>query len=121
MEYKGRKIGFKRSVGAISELVKIAPGGKIERLGEIFSEDNLSASLEGGAQFLAILNKWYEKSLVFTEDGYKPDPVPAEFFMSLEDAEFTELINEAMEQFKTDDIATVEATDPPGKKNEIMT
>ena len=117
VEYKGRKIGFKRSVGAIAELAKLAPGGKVDRLGEIFSEDNLGASIEGSTQFLAILNKWYEKSLVFTEEGYKPDPIPAEWFECLEMEDLRELMDDAMKQFGIDDLATVEAEDPKGKKN----
>lgn len=118
MEYKGRKIGFKRTVGAVSDLAKIAPGGRVERLSEIFNEENMGATLESGAQFLAILNKWYEKSLVFVEDGYKPNPVPAEWFLNLDMEEFIELFNEAMKQFADDDIPTVEAVEPKGKKNE---
>ena len=118
MEYKGRKIGFKRTVGAVSDLTKLAPDGKIERLGEVFSEENLGTTIEGGAQFLAILNKWYEKSLVFTEEGYKPDPIPAEWFMSLDMDVFLELFNEAMAQFSEDDKPTVEAVELKGKKNE---
>ena len=118
MEYKGRKIGFKRTVGAISELTKLAPGGKLERLGEVFGEDNLSVTVESGAQFLAILNKWYEKSLVFSEEGYTPDPIPADWFMSLDMNDFMDLITEAMNQFSEDDKITVEAVEPKGKKNE---
>lgn len=118
MEYKGRKIGFKRTVGAISDLTKIAPGGRVDRLGEIFNEENLGASLEGGAQFLSILNKWYEKSLIFVEDGYTPDPIPVEWFLNLDMNEFTDLFNEAMKQFADDDVPTVEAVEPKSKKNE---
>ena len=118
MEYKGRKIGFKRTVGAIAELSKIAPGGDIERLGEIFSAGNLGDTLEGSAQFLAIMNKWYEKSLVFTEDGYKPDPIPADWFLSLDGEDFEKLINEAMTQMGLDNEVTVEATELKGKKND---
>ena len=116
--YNGRKIGFKRTVGAVADLAKIAPDGKVERLGEIFSENNLGATIEGGAQFLAILNKWYEKSLVFVEQGYKPDPIPADWFMSLDMDAFTEVFNEAFKQFLDDDVTTVEAVEPKGKKNE---
>ena len=118
MDYKGRKIGFKRSVGALAEVTKLAPDGKIDRIGEIFNADNLGTTLEGSAQFLAILNKWYEKSLVFEIEGYKPDPIPAEWFECLEMEELEELLNEAMAQFNIDDQTTVEAVDPPGKKNE---
>ena len=118
MEYKGRKIGFKRTVGSLTELTKLAPGGKVERLGEIFNAENMGATLEGSAQFLAIMNKWYEKSLVFVEDGYKPDPIPAEWFMCLEMEDFESLLNEAIEQFAEDDKPTVEAVEPKGKKNE---
>ena len=118
MEYKGRKIGFKRSVGALAELTRLAPDGNVERLGEIFNAENMGATLEGSAQFLAIMNKWYEKSLVFTEDGYKPDPIPADWFLSLEMEELEELLNEAMAQFSEDDKTTVEAVEPKGKKNE---
>lgn len=118
MDYFGRKIGFKRTVGAVSDLSKLAPDGRIDRIGEIFSEDNLGLTLESGAHFLAILNKWYEKSLVFEDKGYTPDPIPVDWFMSLDMDDFTELMNEAMKQFGIDDEVTIEAVEPKGKKNE---
>lgn len=117
MEYHGRKIGFKRTVGAMSDLTKLAPGGRVERLGEIFSEDNLGLTLESGAKFLAILNKWYEKSLVFENKGYVPDPIPEEWFMTMDVEDFEALMQEAMRQFGIDDQTTVEAVEPKGKKN----
>lgn len=118
MEYKGRKIGFKRTVGAMKDIAKLAPNGDIKRLGEIFSEESLGASIEGGAQFLAILNKWYEKSLVFEIEGYKPDPVPEDWFLMLDMDDFTSLIDEAMAKFEEDDKPTIEATEIKGKKND---
>ena len=117
MTYKGRKIGFKRTLGAVTDLSKLAPGGQVSRLSEMFSEDNLALTLESGAKFLAILNKWYEKSLVFEEEGYVPDPIPEAWFMALEMDEFSALMNEAMTQFGLDDKATVEAVELKGKKN----
>ena len=118
MDYFGRKIGFKRTVGAVSDLTKLAPDGRIDRIGELFSEDNLGLTLESGAQFLAILNKWYEKSLVFEDKGYTPEPIPVDWFMSLDMDDFTNLMNEAMRQFGIDDQVTVEAVEPKGKKND---
>lgn len=118
MEYNGRKIGFKRTVGAIAELTKLAPGGKVERLGEIFSQDDLGTTVESGARFLAILNKWYEKSLVFENKDYTPDPLPEEWFLMLEFEEYEQLLNDALNQFTEDDKPTVEAMEPKGKKNE---
>ena len=118
MDYNGKKIGFKRTVGAVSDLSKLAPDGRIDRIGEIFSEENLGLTLDSGARFLAILNKWYEKSLVFENKGYTPDPVPVEWFLSLDMDDFTALMNEAMTQFGIDDQVTVEAVEPKGKKNE---
>ena len=118
MEYNGKKIGFKRTVGAIADLTKLAPGGRVDRLGEIFSEDNLGLTLESGVHFLAILNKWYEKSLAFDNKEYVPDPVPEDWFMMLDMEDFTELMNEAMKQFGLDDQTTVEAVEIKGKKNE---
>lgn len=118
MEYNGRKIGFKRTVGAVSDLAKLAPDGRVDRLGEIFNEDDLGLTLESGARFLAILNKWYEKSLVFEDKGYMPDPIPEEWFLSLDMDDFTQLMNDAMKQFGIDDQVTVEAIEAKGKKNE---
>jgi len=118
MKYKGREIGFKRTIGAVSDLAKIAPNGDLNRIGEIFSEKNMGVTVESGAQFLAILNKWYEKSLAFEEENYIPDPVPAEWFLMLDMDEFLELINEAMMKFQDDDKPTIETVDPKGKKNE---
>ena len=118
MDYNGRKIGFKRTVGAVSELEKLAPDGRLDRLGEVFNEQNMGVTIESGAQFLAILNKWYEKSLVFEDKGYTPDPIPVDWFMSLDMEEFMDLMNDAMRQFGVDDQTTVEAVEPKGKKNE---
>ena len=118
MNYKGKKIGFKRTVGAISELSKLAPDGRIDRLGEVFNKDNLGLTVENGAKLLAILNKWYEKAKVFEEPGYTPDPISADWFLMLDMEEYTELLNEAMKQFEEDDKVTVEAVEPKGKKNE---
>lgn len=117
MDYKGRKIGFKRSVGAVSDLTKLAPDGSLERLGELFNEKNLGITIESGAHFLAILNKWYEKSLVFENAGYTPEPIPAEWFMSLDMDDFMALMEEAMKQFTEDDKTTIEAVEVKGKKN----
>ena len=118
MEYNGRKIGFKRTIGAVSDLAKIAPNGDLTRIGEIFSDKNLGVTVESGAQFLAILNKWYEKSLVFENKDYKPDPIPVDWFLMLDMEEFLDLFNEAMAQFEADDKPTIETVDPKGKKNE---
>ncbi len=117
MEYKGKTIGFKRTVGAVADLAKIAPGGKLERLGEIMNVEDVGASVERSAQILAILNKWYEISLSITDPGYTPDPIPAEWFLCLDTDDFTELSNEAYKQFAEDDKPTVEATEFKGKKN----
>jgi hypothetical protein len=117
IEYHGKPIGFKRTIGAISDLTKLAPNGRVDRLGEIFSEEKLDLTLESGVHFLAILNKWYEKSLAFENKDYTPDPVPEEWFMMLDMDDFTELMNEAMRQFQEDDKTTIEATELKGKKN----
>lgn len=118
MEYNGRKIGFKRTVGAVADLTKIAPGGQIERLGELFTAENVGATIEGGAQVLAIMNKWYEKSLVFEDEGYVPNPIPADWFLTLDSDEFEKMLTEAMNQFTEDDKSTIEAVELKGKKNE---
>ena len=117
MEYKGKKIGFKRTTGAMRDIVKLCPGGDVKRLTEIFNEENLGASLDGGVQFLCILNKWYEKALAFEDPGYTPDPVPEDFFMMLDMDDFINLINEAMAQFAEDDKTTVQAEPIKDKKN----
>ena len=116
MEYNGKKIGFKRTVGAITDLSSLAPNGQIDRLGEVFNSGNLGMTVETGAKFLAILNKWYERSLAFSDPNYKPDPIPEEWFMLLDIEQFTEIMNEAMEQYSIDDKPTVEAVEPKGKK-----
>ena len=117
MEYNGRKIGFKRTIGAVSDLAKLAPDGRLDRISGIFSESNLGITIESGAQFLAILNKWYEKSLVFENKDYVPDPIPVDWFMSLDMDVFMDLLNEAMNQFSEDDKPTIEAVELKGKKN----
>ena len=109
MEYNGKRIGFKRTVGAVSELTKMAPNGDVSRLGELFSDKNLGVTLDNTVKFLTILNKWYEKSLVFENKGYTPDPVPEDFFFMLEPDQLLELSQEAMRQFGIDDEVTVEA------------
>lgn len=118
MDYKGKKIGFKRTVGAISELSALAPDGRIDRLGEVFTEERLGLTVENGAKLLAILNKWYEKSKAFEDPSYTPEPIPADWFMMLDMNDYMELLNEAMKRFNEDAKTTVEAVEPKGKKND---
>ena len=40
IEYHGKPIGFKRTIGAISDLTKLAPNGRVDRLGESFQRKN---------------------------------------------------------------------------------
>lgn len=118
MEYNGKTIGFKRTVGAVSDLTKIAPEGNINRLGELFSEENLGITLDTTVKFLTILNKWYEKSKVFEDKDYTPDPVPEDWFLSLDPDQLLTLSKEALKQFGIDDEVTVQTTEPKSKKNE---
>lgn len=118
MEYNGKKIGFRRTTGAMRDLAKLAPEGDVNRFTEIFNEKNLGASIDGGAQFLAILNEWYEKALAFENPGYTPDPVPVDFFLMLEMDDFTEVFNEALAQFMEDDKTTVQSEPVKDKKND---
>lgn len=119
MKINGREVGFKRSVGAIAELTKIAPNGRLDRLGEVFSTENLGSTLENGAKFLASMNKWYEKSLALENKDYVPDPLPEEWFMALDYEDYVAIMEEATRKFQEDDKTTVEAVEPKGvKKNE---
>lgn len=118
MNYKGKEIGYKRTVGAVAELSKLAPGGKIERMGELFAGE-LGATMESGSRFLHILNKWYEKSQEFEQENYVATPVPAEFYLTLDMEDYTAELNKAMKQFGDDDLTTIEGVEDPDIKKNI--
>lgn len=96
----GREVKFRKSIYAVQKLAKLAPGGDINRLGELFAGDYAS-NIDAAAAFVVALNEAYELAERFNRPGYEPDPITKEMVLLLDEQQFGELVAEAMQVYKS--------------------
>ena len=117
MKIHGREIKFLRTVKATADLAKLCPNGDINRIGELFSEKDISTTIESGAKLIHFLNEGYEMNKQFMEPGYKPSIISVEEIMYLDDATYTSLIQSAMKGLGMGAETTIEVEEPKKKEN----
>ena len=117
MKIHGREIKFLRTVKATADLAKLCPNGDINRIGELFSEKDISTTIESGAKLIHFLNEGYEMNKQFMEPGYKPSIILVEEIMYLDDATYTSLIQSAMKGLGMGAETTIEVEEPKKKEN----
>ena len=117
MEIHGREIKFLRTVKATSDLAKLCPNGDINRIGELFSESDISTTIESGAKLIHFLNEGYEMNKHFMDKDYKPNVLSVEEIMYLDDATYTKLIQSAMASLGVGAETTIEVEEPKKKVN----
>lgn len=117
MKIHGREIKFLRTVKATADLAKLCPNGDINRIGELFSEKDISTTIESGAKLIHFLNEGYEMNKQFMEPGYKPNIISVEEIMYLDDATYTSLIQSAMKGLSMGAETTIEVEEPKKKEN----
>ena len=117
MIINGKEIGFRRSVSANCRLADIAPGHDI---GRFFKEKILSINYaeaqRAAAQLIAAMNEGYELYQHFIDPAHVPDPVQPEALLSLDEATFNALYQEAINAYNNDGKTTVEVQPSKGKK-----
>ena len=111
MEVFGREMKFRKSVYAVQKLAKLAPGGDVNRLGELFA-GSYADNIEAAAAFVVALNEAHELAERYNHPGYEPDPITVEMVMLLDEDQFGQLVAEAMEVYK----AQPEVRTAPKKK-----
>jgi hypothetical protein len=117
MEINGREIKFLRTVKATSDLAKICPNQDISRIGEIFSEKDISTTIESGAKLIHFLNEGYEMNKHFSDSTYKPNIISVDEIMYLDDETYTKLIQSAMASIGVGAETTIEVETPKKKEN----
>lgn len=113
----GREVKFLRTVWAVSEIAKVCPMNNISRLNETLKSESTVEVNDTWATFVYALSNGYEMAHKFEEKGYKPNPVTKDELYTLSEADFGQLIQEAMEAWFGDKV-TVEIEEPK-KKEEI--
>ena len=118
MEINGRTIGFRRTVYANCKMSDASPNGNIGNLIEqLIDKENYARSQRAAAIMITALNEGYETHKHVVDPDYAPNPIKAEELMSLDDAEFSALFDEAFAVFRGDAKTTVEVEPPKaGKK-----
>lgn len=117
MNVEGKEIGFRRTVLANCKLTEAAPDRNISRFfkEKILSPDYAVAQT-AAAQFIAAMNEGHEQYLHFLDPTHYPDPVKPEALLSLDEATFNALYQEALKVYTEDGKVTVEVAPPKGKK-----
>jgi len=112
MKINGREIKFLRTVKATSDLARICPSGDIQRIGELFDNNDLAKTLESGAKLIHFLNEGYEMNKHFMNPDYKPNIISVEEIMYLDDKTYTELIQSAMKDLGVGAETSIEVEEP---------
>lgn len=117
MNVNGREIGVRRTVLANCKLTEAAPDRDIRRFfTELIASHDYVVAQKAAAQLIAALNEGYEQYLHFVDPEHKPVPVNAETLLSLDEATFNALYQEALKAYTEDGKTTVEVDPPKGKK-----
>ena len=114
MEINGREVKFCRTVYANCKIADICENGDIKNVGKLF-DGGYRHSQTSAAKFIAFLNEGYEQKMKFAEPGYKPNPLSEEEVLSLDEIDFAQIFDEAVEAW-TGEKPTIETAPVPGKK-----
>lgn len=106
----GREIKFKRTVGANIDIANICPNGDIKHIDQLFN-GNYQHSQVQVAKFMSFLSTGYENNKAFEDKKYTPNPLTVDEALLLEEDEFSELFDEALEAW-TGEKTTVETKEP---------
>lgn len=114
MKIRGREIKFLRTVKATSDIASLCPEKDIQRIGELF-EGALPRTLLTGAKIIHYLNEGYEMNKHFENPSYEPQVLSVDEIMYLDDATFTELMNEAVKGMSNGAEQTIEVEESKKK------
>ena len=65
MQVKGKEIKFLRTVKINFDIAKICPEGKLEKIDEVFGNDESETSLKGMIKFIQLMNQGYEEYMEY--------------------------------------------------------
>lgn len=119
MVINGREIKFRRTVKTNCMLIERSPNKDIKRLAETFTDADPVEAHFSAAFLIFAMNQGYEEWLSFQDKTHTPDPITVDEIMTLDDAEFVELFNEAVAAMTADGKVTVEAKAKPSKKKNV--
>jgi hypothetical protein len=111
MTINGKNVGFTVTIGALKELIERCPDRDIEKITELFKGDDMIASLDHMAWFIAVLSRWHCYRETRTFDG----AIDEADIYAMNTEEIQELFAEAMKTFRKDNTPTTEVT-TTGKK-----
>ena len=92
------ELGFAMTLGAMKELIQRCPGGDIDKLDNLFDDDDIVKTLDNMAWFVCVLNRWY----TFRETGTFDGAITEKQIFALNMDEVKDLFAVAMRQFRKD-------------------
>ena len=95
MKIHGREIYFKRTVQATCEVAGICPDEDIANIQQVFTGTTAKVA-KNIATIICALNKGYELTKQYEEDGYEPKPLTMDEVFLLDEETFIALQNEAV-------------------------
>lgn len=108
-----RKYNFAFTIGAVKEICERCPDRDIERIQELFNEDNYIDMLDNMTWFICVLSKWS----VFKETRSYEGALTEDDVMVMDMDEIRELFDQAMGAFRKDKDPETEVK-AVGKKTE---
>ncbi len=117
MKINGREINFLRTVKVTCDIAEMCPNKDIQRIGELFSENDVATTIKSGAKLIHYLNEGYEMNKKYNEPGYEPKILSEEEIMYLDDTTYTKLMQAAMKGMGIGAETTIEVEEPKKKGN----
>lgn len=118
MKIRGKEIKFLRTVKTTIDLTEICPDKDINRIGELFNT-NVADMQKNAAILIHSMNESYEMNKHLDDPDYEPNIISVDEILYLNQEDFTQLLQEAMNVFSADIKPTVE-TEKPKKKKKIQ-
>ena len=116
MEINGRTVNLRRTVKANCILAERAPGKDIRRYPELWEADNYTDSQLAAAFFIYALSEGYESWKAYQDKEYIAHPLTVDEAMTLDEAVFNKLFEEAVTVYGSDGKTTVETQPKRSKK-----
>lgn len=108
-----KKYSFAFTIGAVKEICERCPDHDIERIQELFDENNYITMLDNMAWFICVLSKWS----TFRETRSYDGALTEDDIMVMDMEEIKDLFNQAMAAFRNDKEPETEVK-ATGKKTE---
>lgn len=114
MKIHGKEINFALTVGASLEIAKLCPDGDLQRIGELFGNDNYIKTVETSIKMMKAMNNAYVG--IEKLNGREADALTEEELLMLTPTELADATQALLAAFMSDAKGEIETESKKAKK-----